>query len=120
MFRSVLKEEVRLLRFFDKLTIRSSPDAYNIAAIAELKVIKNNSTKIAGISPAVKVFYQPPFVRIESPDEIKKIRLCDISGRILYKKENIGRYTQIPVEGWREGIYLINVNDNPNAFKIRI
>jgi beta-galactosidase len=106
-----------------KLIAQSAHNGGNIAAIAELKVIKdNNGTKIAETHSGVKVSYQPNlfFIRIESQEEIRKVSVCDISGRILYNKENASCYMQIPVDGWSEGVYLISVNNSANAFKVRI
>jgi beta-galactosidase len=109
-------------RYF-KLRALSEVENRDWTSAAELSVKTGNNVSVKQANaPAIHVSYQPnpPLIRIESPEEIRNLWIYDLFGRTLYTKKQIGRHTQIPVNGWNKGIYLISINDNSNRFKIRI
>ena len=109
-------------RYF-KLRALSEVENRDWTSAAELGVKTGDKVSVKQPNaPAIQVSYQPnpPLIRIDSPEEIRNLWIGDLSGRILYQKKQTGRHTQIPVNGWNKGIYLISINDNRNRFKIRI
>jgi len=72
-----------------------------------------------GQQPDLIVYIENDVLRIYAKDVLKKVRVADLHGRIVYSKTSDldSSILDIPVYGWRGGVYVVSVDMSGRSTK---
>lgn len=95
-----------------------SEKSYSFSAVAgqdnnRFEIVYVNPGSTLGTDNNIKnllVVYQADgFIKVESPENMNKIILYDMAGKMVYQNNVSGKFTQISTERFTTGVYVVNI-----------
>jgi V8-like Glu-specific endopeptidase len=97
-------EESHMSKYLD-------PNNTGVTKLTGLSAL-NTDNPDPGQQPELIVYIENDVLRIYAKDILKKVRVADLFGRIIYTKTSDfdSSILDIPVYGWRGGVYVVSVD----------